>query len=558
MKVTIPRASSASHAWLLLARPMLCGMFSFALMLTSVSFTTSQTTVVVTPSTASLSSGGTITLSFVVNNVSNLHGVHTILTFNNQVTQVTAIAQGSFLGSTGEQVFFEENPPPGPSVYSVICDQAILSPGGVSGSGVLLNVTFYAVSGGLGPITISVADLRDPFNSIIPATLLSGSITVVDSSVNVHAIQGWNMTSLPVQRVDGRKTIVFPTAVSQAYAYGNSYYASDTLLNGVGYWIKFATGQDITVQGASISRDTIDIHSGWNMIGSVTRPVSVASIITSPPNVVSSSYFRYNGAYSVADSIVAGRGYWVKARTASFLILDSHGSALARPTVAPAERPLHAEQLVVDNGNTGVQYLYFINQPVVGSTLEMYELPPRPPSGGFDVRYASNRMFESSREGGQNEYPISISSPKFPVSISWSNIIARGASLVVGNAVMQLNGGGSVNIMDQSTTVVLKLGGKQDVSREFSLDHNYPNPFNPSTSFRYRLPVDSHVKIRVFDGLGEEIAVLVDRMEPAGTNRVEWSPDQSVSSGVYFCHFVVSKLSGEPLFSGSRKILFVK
>ncbi|MEX0747943.1 MAG: hypothetical protein WD275_08095 [Rhodothermales bacterium] len=51
-----------------------------------------------------------------------------------------------------------------------------------------------------------------------------------------------------------------------------------------------------------------------------------------------------------------------------------------------------------------------------------------------------------------------------------------------------------------------------------TLDQNYPNPFNPQTHIRYQLYEAAHVRLRVFDALGRQAAVLVDRHLPAGNH----------------------------------------
>lgn len=67
----------------------------------------------------------------------------------------------------------------------------------------------------------------------------------------------------------------------------------------------------------------------------------------------------------------------------------------------------------------------------------------------------------------------------------------------------------------------------------YGLSQNIPNPFNPSTVINYQLPEEAHVSIIVYNILGEEVALLVDRFEPAGYKSVEFSA-AGISSGVYF------------------------
>ena len=76
-----------------------------------------------------------------------------------------------------------------------------------------------------------------------------------------------------------------------------------------------------------------------------------------------------------------------------------------------------------------------------------------------------------------------------------------------------------------------------DVPAAFSLDQNFPNPFNPATEIRFALPEPAQVTLRVFDVAGREVATLVDRTLDAGWHSVEWSGTSAsglpVASGVY-------------------------
>jgi hypothetical protein len=66
----------------------------------------------------------------------------------------------------------------------------------------------------------------------------------------------------------------------------------------------------------------------------------------------------------------------------------------------------------------------------------------------------------------------------------------------------------------------------------YSLDQNYPNPFNPSTKITYSVSQESPVTIKVFDLIGQEIAVLVDDVKEPGSYSVSFDA-LGLSSGVY-------------------------
>jgi hypothetical protein len=73
---------------------------------------------------------------------------------------------------------------------------------------------------------------------------------------------------------------------------------------------------------------------------------------------------------------------------------------------------------------------------------------------------------------------------------------------------------------------------KEQTPSLYSLAHNYPNPFNPSTTIEFTLPTKGHVVLEIFDLLGQSIARLVDEERPAGEYKVQYD-GSGLSSGVY-------------------------
>jgi hypothetical protein len=74
----------------------------------------------------------------------------------------------------------------------------------------------------------------------------------------------------------------------------------------------------------------------------------------------------------------------------------------------------------------------------------------------------------------------------------------------------------------------------------YALLENYPNPFNPETEIRFRLPEANHVVVKISNSLGQEIRTLADGQYEAGHHSIHWdgkdNRGNSVSSGMYFYH----------------------
>ena len=93
----------------------------------------------------------------------------------------------------------------------------------------------------------------------------------------------------------------------------------------------------------------------------------------------------------------------------------------------------------------------------------------------------------------------------------------------------------------------------------FSLSQNYPNPFNPVTTITFGLPSESYVSLKVFDGLGREVATLISEELSAGNYAHKWNAE-SLPSGVYFYSMSAEPISGDrnDSFIETKKLILMK
>jgi len=99
--------------------------------------------------------------------------------------------------------------------------------------------------------------------------------------------------------------------------------------------------------------------------------------------------------------------------------------------------------------------------------------------------------------------------------------------------------------------MVVGVDKEEALPQQFALLQNYPNPFNPSTTFRYSIPTQSKVVIKVYDILGKEIATLMNEDKSVGTYELTWNAE-NLPSGVYFYQLK----SGD--FIDTKKMILLK
>ena len=110
----------------------------------------------------------------------------------------------------------------------------------------------------------------------------------------------------------------------------------------------------------------------------------------------------------------------------------------------------------------------------------------------------------------------------------------------------------------QTDTTALSITEDYTVN-EYILEQNYPNPFNPSTTISYGIKERSFVELKIYDILGREVLILINKEQMAGRYKVEFDAanlpsrqGSALTSGIYFYRLKAGS------FVETKKMLLMK
>jgi len=104
--------------------------------------------------------------------------------------------------------------------------------------------------------------------------------------------------------------------------------------------------------------------------------------------------------------------------------------------------------------------------------------------------------------------------------------------------------------------IEIRYDGAPGVPLDYLLSQNFPNPFNPSTSVQFSIPVEGFVNIKVYDMLGQEVADLYSGNAQAGTYTLNWNGKDNSGNNVSSGSYIYKMTAGD--FVQSKKMTFLK
>ncbi|SYZ71895.1 exported hypothetical protein [Candidatus Zixiibacteriota bacterium] len=253
----------------------------------------------------------------------------------------------------------------------------------------------------------------------------------------------------------------------------------------------------------------------------------------------------------------------------------------------PIERKLNADQ--PEDNKPPIVSVEYLNSS--GNWVKATNIPPRenvvqeivqfdPQQVGnqqiitirlsWDKNYQTDVIYQLN---ASNEQPIiknwevenaQLSTAKFPIRALTEFSPADPLMMVKGDVAQFTFGCGYIP-EGFSRDYIIKASGRYQpdysvytnlIPSGLQLYDNYPNPFNPSTQIAYDLPKTMHVKLVIFNALGQEVKVLVDENQTAGHKSIIWDgtngQGQSVASGIYLYKMVTNN------FAQTKKMTLLK
>ncbi|MCP4710677.1 MAG: T9SS type A sorting domain-containing protein [Planctomycetes bacterium] len=426
---------------------------------------------------------------------------------------------------------------------------------------------------GLNPYVIVLTQ-----NVIQEISLFSGWTWI---SLNVHRADMSTNSILGALNATNSDLIKTQTKYSQFVSGVGWIGQLDSLGNQSMYMLTLQNAADVEIIGSSVdlATNSIPLQAGWNWIAyqpNVTQPVvdALASLNPNSGDIIKNQYgfAYYMDGYSWVGSLIQmepSQGYKINLATADTLTytitpaacitgLDGNLGHFAVEPIAWAQ-PTSSLWIVnssqfehnmtitgaIDSPIGGDQEEFIIGAFVGDECRGIAELVYIP---NLDQRLFFLMVNSNSTTGEQINFKMLRADDEF---------------VYEANEQLEFQSNGMVGNIESpfvwTTDQALAVGEPETeaLPTVFSLSQNFPNPFNPTTTIHYALPVDSQVEIVIYNAVGQLVKTLVSGQQDAGYQQVVWSAKndagERVHSGVYFY-----RMTADSGFEETRKLLLLK
>ena len=395
----------------------------------------------------------------------------------------------------------------------------------------------------------------------------------------------YNKSKWRVFRWEGGKNAEYP-AIEATFSPGHAF------------WLVTRDGNPFTARnGISVMSSqpyTVILLPGWNQIANpFAFPIDWATVNYQGRPGILRGLYRYDGVeYSVnSGSLTPWDGYFVKNDSSAAITLSfppreagTLGKSATVPSPGISGRTGCSVQFSATIPGTSLratQTLVGLRQDASDGN-DVYDYPQPPPIVDA-LRLVIQENGETylrnmkSSEGEGKQWLLQVGAPVTKrtavITPTVSGVLPPGFEFIVldkdnENVVQTAEGSFSVEISNPTAlrTFIVILGSRKYAEEagkgiplqpfEFSLDQNFPNPFNPETTIRYRLAMRTAVTLEICDILGQQVRTLVNAPQTTGEYSVAWNgtndSGKPLASGVYLCRLRANE------FTAVRKLLLVR
>ncbi|MBK7141732.1 MAG: right-handed parallel beta-helix repeat-containing protein [bacterium] len=372
--------------------------------------------------------------------------------------------------------------------------------------------------------------------------------------ITLHLQEGWNLVSWNVGWSGMPRQLLAPIVgcVEFVLAFDNGGLVYDPQLERFstltrvdymhGYWIKMNCAADLEICGEPLDNiPGIPVDRGWNLVSYLPsynlEPYTAFFTVGDFLEVAigydngAKVYMPSNPGFSTLTTLEPGFGYWIRLSEEGILAYglipadndESHqplaqSNGEAEPFGSRVWMSLYGDGLRLNGqplANNSTIEVFTPEGELVGSGVYLNGVLKFMPVYGFDGDNASARLAVLD-----DQLTLKVNGIEVVEQIRWTG---NGTSVQLG---------------------ALTTSG---LPTTFALEQNYPNPFNPATTIAFAVPKHQHVRLVVFNLLGQEIRTLTDQVYDAGRYEVVWdgrdTGGDQVPTGLYFYRFESSDIS---------------
>jgi len=173
--------------------------------------------------------------------------------------------------------------------------------------------------------TWKIAEYQDGLpNPFVIDSTLARRIWYPQSNLTVEYTDGWNLVGLPLIVDDNNYLTQFSNAVEGTlFSYNLVYEEETTLEHGSGYWLRIDSTFSNVFTGESLTELNIILNEGWNLVTGLSSPIQIENIIDNDGIIIENTLFGFDEFYQESNSLIAGKGYWLKANSSGIITIVS-------------------------------------------------------------------------------------------------------------------------------------------------------------------------------------------------------------------------------------------